>query len=59
MTKIYTKEITSCFDCPKFDAKLYNNSAQERKYCLESHGYIHADLSKVSFPEWCPLPNKS
>jgi hypothetical protein len=50
-TRIYTKEINKCADCPELPAHF----SLTDYYCRKNRHKI-TDISKIQ--KWCPLPNK-
>ncbi len=54
MVKIYTKEITSCPECPNFKHWIHDNEDTLAFFC----GTAKKKLSARGIPEGCPLPDK-
>ena len=56
MTRVFKREITSCYDCPDYanprDAKV------SLRWCCSADRLIE-NINRESFPSWCPLPEPS
>jgi hypothetical protein len=53
MQKRYT--ISCCAECPAFIRK--DNFCEKEGYLIEQDTSDPIDLTLISFPEWCPLPD--
>ncbi len=57
MTKIYTKEVKNCWECPN----AFGHWKPKRYSCKENSS-VMIDRSDFNddkpFPVWCPLPDK-
>lgn len=59
MTKIYTKKINECFQCPYFETPIIGSSITVKQCSYDNnHKTISEEFDNGHIiPSWCPLPD--